>query len=576
MAAKFPSSSSPGILNVQLSPPFLRRICAYLRAPEPAGIQPAARREGALFGTAHERFVRVQAFRSLPGQGFREVKSQDPPNFDVAVETLLEVAKTDRELKALQLVGWYSIRALNLHGLTAREIELYNKRLQPPAPIGLVLSPEHPAKVLAELYTRSSADGFSEECHYRRALLLNFDTEVEMDEPMNLIVEPDNGDYQYDRVYQVLDSLGHGTDATRRRRVADPIPKQSWSQPGTAGLDEQALSGEPGGDGCVSDPITPAKSSESLQTRSRAGLDGGIQSVIWPHSAFLKKRRPVAAVALLGIAGLALAWVVHNRSGAPQPVATPSAAVTPATRRPATVIMPPSPGLGMEVKIQGDGLFVSWDRRSPAVQRAQSGVLVIDDGDQHRRVNLTPTQIANGSILYRPGSGDVIIALELLTPGGPVNSEHVRILDGRNPDSSAPPKSTLTMLGGNSPGGVRSVSSSHPPARKRKQSHVRAKAKPDSEESAAFSAPPSSVPLAGDLRLAPSVQPQLRLPLSTEARNQDSTDTGERSGVHPPTASGPGARVDDGNVVGRKWRSLKRKVLGGLKYSKEKLTKDGK
>ena len=69
--------------------------------------------------------------------------------------------------------------------------------------------------------------------------------------------------------------------------------------------------------------------------------------------------------------------------------------------------------LGLQVRNEGEWLLVSWDRRIPAVESATGGVLRIDDGTQHREARLNAHEVARGSLLYRPISGDISLWLEL-------------------------------------------------------------------------------------------------------------------------------------------------------------------
>jgi hypothetical protein len=89
----------------------------------------------------------------------------------------------------------------------------------------------------------------------------------------------------------------------------------------------------------------------------------------------------------------------------------------------------PPPGLGLRVEVQGDRLFVNWDRRSPTVRSALDGTLRIQDGNQRRELYLDAAQVAAGSILYKPASGDITFRLEVQSDQGGRTVESVRVLD---------------------------------------------------------------------------------------------------------------------------------------------------
>jgi TonB family protein len=102
----------------------------------------------------------------------------------------------------------------------------------------------------------------------------------------------------------------------------------------------------------------------------------------------------------------------------------------------------PAAGLGLRVEGQGDRLLLSWNRRSPSVLAAREGVLVIDDGGQQRQVHLSSDQLADGSVLYRPTSDDILFRLETRAGQGATTIESLRVLDGGKPAHAGFPAST--------------------------------------------------------------------------------------------------------------------------------------
>lgn len=91
--------------------------------------------------------------------------------------------------------------------------------------------------------------------------------------------------------------------------------------------------------------------------------------------------------------------------------------------------MLPDPSLGLHVEYQGgEYLLVTWNRRSPTVRAAVSGVLRIIDGEKFRDVHLDREQVAGGSILYRPASDDVTFHLELRNAQGNATVGSIRVL----------------------------------------------------------------------------------------------------------------------------------------------------
>ncbi|MGH9581732.1 MAG: TonB family protein [Bryobacteraceae bacterium] len=89
----------------------------------------------------------------------------------------------------------------------------------------------------------------------------------------------------------------------------------------------------------------------------------------------------------------------------------------------------PVSSLQMHVEAQGDRVLVSWNPRASGVQAVASGRLTIADADQNREFPLDAAQAANGSVLYRPASGDVTFRLEIRNASGAVFNDSLRVLD---------------------------------------------------------------------------------------------------------------------------------------------------
>lgn len=94
--------------------------------------------------------------------------------------------------------------------------------------------------------------------------------------------------------------------------------------------------------------------------------------------------------------------------------------------------------LGLKVQAEGERILVTWNRNGTVVRDAISGRLVIDDGKQHRVVNLDPGQVAYGSVLYTPRSAEVAFHLELFGADGRASGETLRILDASKDPSEGP------------------------------------------------------------------------------------------------------------------------------------------
>jgi hypothetical protein len=91
--------------------------------------------------------------------------------------------------------------------------------------------------------------------------------------------------------------------------------------------------------------------------------------------------------------------------------------------------------LGMRVEVEGGNLRVSWNRETPATQFAKDAILQIDEGLQHRQLQLNAAQVADGSLLYKPASDDVTLHLEIQGAGTSRVSQTVRVVDGSKPQA---------------------------------------------------------------------------------------------------------------------------------------------
>jgi hypothetical protein len=69
--------------------------------------------------------------------------------------------------------------------------------------------------------------------------------------------------------------------------------------------------------------------------------------------------------------------------------------------------------VSLSVSKEGDNLSIRWDRQAAAIKAARQGVLVIEDGTYNKTVELDPSQLQTGSVVYRHNSNDVKFRLEL-------------------------------------------------------------------------------------------------------------------------------------------------------------------
>jgi len=129
------------------------------------------------------------------------------------------------------------------------------------------------------------------------------------------------------------------------------------------------------------------------------------------------------AAVLVTISGLAITFW-NSRPSASQ-------------RRTAVALAQQDASLGLGIHVLGDDFLITWDRETPEIRSATKGVLRIQDGSQLRSTEMEPTELANGSIQYRPRSDDVDFLLTVYSADGAVTREGIRALDGTSRSSTA-------------------------------------------------------------------------------------------------------------------------------------------
>lgn len=92
--------------------------------------------------------------------------------------------------------------------------------------------------------------------------------------------------------------------------------------------------------------------------------------------------------------------------------------------------IPPTSGLRMQAEGSGGGVVLSWNHNAPALRAAKQGILHIHDGSTQRTIYLDPSDLANGSIVYRPESIEARFRLELLGDHGSPLSNDVQAFGG--------------------------------------------------------------------------------------------------------------------------------------------------
>ena len=215
------------------------------------------------------------------------------------------------------------------------------------------------------------------------------------------------------------------TAGTAASMPAAPLSSQTASAP--ADLYDNAGSDNPTEDGAID--FEPPQ--ENVQPASSGALvagdfqDEGTRSAeIAPRTIFAPTEAPASrhSIGLYAVGALLLIVVL----GA-------AYALFPAAKSPQTPVIvqggPNQSNLGFAAVRQRSGWKLTW-RRAPIFALEPSGAtLAIRDGGSDQRIALGLDELAIGSIVYTPHSGDVSFVLEVTVTGKPSATERVRVLE---------------------------------------------------------------------------------------------------------------------------------------------------
>jgi hypothetical protein len=117
---------------------------------------------------------------------------------------------------------------------------------------------------------------------------------------------------------------------------------------------------------------------------------------------------------------------------------------------PAAVSAAPAPpaslaamSIGLHARRENGDVEIGWNRSSPVIAAAQSGVLSIQDGRAKRDLVLDATQVRNSSIFYAPLSEQISIQLAITTEVNTVIESVILFLPKNGPPAvSAPVQAT--------------------------------------------------------------------------------------------------------------------------------------
>lgn len=93
--------------------------------------------------------------------------------------------------------------------------------------------------------------------------------------------------------------------------------------------------------------------------------------------------------------------------------------------------------LSLTASPSAGSVHLRWDRQSPAIRKAQRGVLVISESGSENNIDLDIGHLRNGSVIYRRASDEVRFRLEVFTAEKASVSETVLFQSKPVPDDSS-------------------------------------------------------------------------------------------------------------------------------------------
>jgi hypothetical protein len=173
-------------------------------------------------------------------------------------------------------------------------------------------------------------------------------------------------------------------------------------------------------------PVEPPPSLYGLGQSSLQEPSGRPEDLTVDRGSRLKKWLPLLA-ALVLVGGVLWFLLQPGGHGPSSPV-------------PAQTAEPERP-LGLYVDPTGQTWRVSWNQNATALHEARSVQLFVREGDEQKRFDLSPRDLASGSYQYSPVANDVTFRLEVVDKAGRVSAESFRLQHAANapaPASAAP------------------------------------------------------------------------------------------------------------------------------------------
>lgn len=411
---------------------------------------------GLLFGTTEQDFVSVEGFRVLVTADSTGNSSGTIKSLEAGLKGVLATRNADPDLTSLQLLGWYCIRDRQATtDLDDHELEFHKRNFRRATDIAVLVKPEQGAGISIKLYGKAESAAISHQ-NYRSGYL-RVDTAVLADQPIDVTMRATVDDDCHLSVSRARDALERvGTKgpwhrlALSIRRMANRCLRLNWrrtrvnSEPDTAAISSCDLTA--GGIDLGHSMHAPQRQTPGLNvspvhrdsdlhpsatiTPTPLSLYSSVPRASPPVSVArspMRATRVSATILFLLVTGVIFAWVRLRGPTGSAPTRDPSPEISARTR------------LGLKVTGRKNKFVVTWDRNAAGVKSAKRAILEVEDGSEHRTLQLDPEQIANGSLVYESRVGDVTFRLQILDKQGLPITESMRVVDRFSSSSLAGP-----------------------------------------------------------------------------------------------------------------------------------------
>jgi TonB family protein len=502
-------------LMVRLAPHLVEAICELTRALKDK-THAQTEISGLLFGKSQDGMLTIEALKTFKDSTGPRSELARRERMEKAFTAASALAHEDPEFAAYKMLGWFSLRGGG--GLINSDVEFHNRHFRNQEEIALIVWREGDTQLTAELYAAVESGKLSAEDYRWSSVRLS--TELRhVSQPVDLVMRVRMNDDLYLRTYGFSDGQERKDEWKRladsaKRTILSLLPGRGQSnlypedlplppitgsakrsfesrtlfrgaeefappQPPPPPAPARSVSTTPAAaptttaPGAPTPPVVARTAQQPLPNQSR-------ETSVLPEALVQEVNRAPRPKATQEVSGLPM--VIQKRKPKPKGSAwqLPTAivfvlfsALTFAafslensegggTNKLSQIMKVLFPGSDLELRAdgRGDRLLLTWNRRNPAVAASSGAVLGITDGSKYLERKLDPLQVAEGSVLYKPATGDVTFQLRVVGTNQSIASGKLRVLDATTSatgdtqsilDLSSPPAAAPSSTSGLNP-----------------------------------------------------------------------------------------------------------------------------